>query len=130
MTCYSRHTGMRALNASSPIFLELFWLTLSVSLTCSLPVTANGQTVILSRNSEFEKPTRNSEFEKPTEEGTGRKGLDNTPSGGTLPGGTVPDGTVPGGTVPGGMTPRRNGSGRNSAWRDAPRWNSSGRNTA
>jgi hypothetical protein len=32
-------------------------------------------------------------------------GLDNTPTGGTVPGGTVPGGTVPGGTVPGGTIP-------------------------
>jgi hypothetical protein len=32
-------------------------------------------------------------------------GLDNTPSGGTLPGGRLPGGTVPGGTVPGGTLP-------------------------
>jgi hypothetical protein len=32
-------------------------------------------------------------------------GLDNTPSGGTMPGGTLPGGTVPGGTVPGGALP-------------------------
>ena len=99
MTCYSGHTGTRAPSASSPVFLDVFWLTLLtlfVSLTCSLPVTAHGQTVILSRNGEFERPTK---------EGTGGTGLDNTPSGGTLPGGTVPGGTVPGGTVPGGKLP-------------------------
>ena len=96
MTCYFEHKSTRAPNAFSPIFLELFWLTLFVSLTCSLPVTADGQTVILSRNGEFERPAK---------EGTGRPGLDNTPSGGTLPGGTVPGGTVPGGTLPGGTVP-------------------------
>ncbi len=32
-------------------------------------------------------------------------GLDNTPSGGTVPGGTVPGGTPSGGTVPGGSVP-------------------------
>jgi len=32
-------------------------------------------------------------------------GLDNTPSGGTLPGGTLPGGTLPGGTLPGGTLP-------------------------
>lgn len=32
-------------------------------------------------------------------------GLDNTPSGGTVPGGPVPGGTLPGGTVPGDSVP-------------------------
>ncbi|MBX3304306.1 MAG: hypothetical protein KF693_19005 [Nitrospira sp.] len=36
---------------------------------------------------------------------TSPPGLDNTPSGGTLPGGSVPGGTLPGGTVPGGTVP-------------------------
>lgn len=40
-----------------------------------------------------------------TGENTRQSGLDNTPSGGTLPGGTVPGGTVPGGTLPGGTLP-------------------------
>lgn len=34
-----------------------------------------------------------------------QSGLDNTPSGGTLPGGALPGGTIPGGTVPGGTVP-------------------------
>ena len=38
-------------------------------------------------------------------EASGRSGLDNTPSGGSLPGGTVPGGTLPGGTLPGGTVP-------------------------
>lgn len=40
-----------------------------------------------------------------SDERTPNSGLDNTPSGGTLPGGTVPGGSLPGGTVPGGTVP-------------------------
>lgn len=36
---------------------------------------------------------------------TPSSGLENTPSGGTIPGGPVPGGTLPGGTVPGGRVP-------------------------
>ena len=42
---------------------------------------------------------------KTYDEFKGLKGLDNTPSGGTLPGGTLPGGTLPGGTLPGGTLP-------------------------
>lgn len=75
---------------------------LTFPVTCISPYRLDAEPVDLpatrSDSREEDHPGRNSE-QRP------QSGLDNTPSGGTLPGGTVPGGMLPGGTVPGGTVP-------------------------
>jgi len=54
---------------------------------------------------ETEDPTREASPPISYDEFKPLSGLDNTPSGGSLPGGTLPGGTLPGGTLPGGTLP-------------------------
>lgn len=70
------------------------WLAVLAILPCSFTIAAEGQDA----NRDENPPPSYDEFKPLT-------GLDNTPSGGTLPGGTLPGGTLPGGTLPGGTLP-------------------------
>jgi hypothetical protein len=92
----SRHPGSHCKQNMhrSPVFLiHSVCLIVLTFLPCSL-ISADDQTP----NSDANPPSSLEEI-KPLQ------GLDNTPSGGTLPGGTVPGGTLPGGTLPGGTIP-------------------------
>ena len=80
---------------NSPVsFIQGVCFIVFALLPCSLTAAADGQPP----NQAAKPPNASEEIKE-------LKGLDNTPSGGTLPGGTVPGGTVPGGTVPGGTLP-------------------------
>jgi hypothetical protein len=63
-------------------------------LPCTFAIAAESQ----DPNRDANPPPSYDEFKPLT-------GLDNTPSGGTLPGGTLPGGTLSGGTLPGGTLP-------------------------
>ena len=70
------------------------WLAVLAVLPCSFTSAAESQDPDRDAN----PPISYDEFKPLT-------GLDNTPSGGTLPGGTLPGGTLPGGSLPGGTLP-------------------------
>lgn len=78
----------------SSALLRWACLTVLAFLPCKFAIAADTQ----DPNREANPPISYDEF-KPL------SGLDNTPSGGTLPGGTLPGGTLPGGTLPGGTLP-------------------------
>lgn len=78
-----------------------FVLGLSAIMLSPTPSAAVGAT----DQPEISGKARDADRHEMTGERPSPSGLDNTPSGGTVPGGSVPGGSVPGGTVPGGTVP-------------------------